>query len=43
MQKNTTLRIILGLTASILGAGVFALSATALEQSRKKKMKTKEI
>ena len=43
MRKNTTLRIILGLTASILGAGVFALSATALEQSRKKKMKTKEI
>ncbi len=43
MQKNTTLRIILGLTASILGAGVFALSTTALEQSRKKKMKTKEI
>ena len=43
MQKNTTLRIILGLTASILGAGVFALSTTALEQSHKKKMKTKEI
>ena len=43
MKRNGTLRVIMGLAAGILGAGIFALSATALENQRKKKMKTKEI
>ena len=38
-----TWRIVLGLVAAIAGAGVLALSSTAVENQRKKKMKTKEI
>ena len=43
MAGKNTLRVILGLAAAIAGAGIFALSATALEEQKKKKTKTKEI
>lgn len=43
MKKNGSLKVILGLSAAIFGAGVLALSSTALEYNRRKKMKTKEI
>lgn len=43
MKRNSSLSIILGLTAAIAGAGIFALSSTALGNYKRKKMKTKEI